>query len=44
MVLITTDQVPIYTPGWRETQFVLTPCRSVLTSIWAGIEPTTIGL
>ena len=42
--LITADQVPIYTPGWREAQFVLTPCPRMLSSnvASAGIEHTTL--
>ena len=30
--LIATDQVPIYTPGWREVQLVLTSCPRMLSS------------
>ena len=41
--LVTTDLAPIYTPGWREAQLVLTPCPRMLSSnvVSAGIEPTT---
>ena len=45
-VLITTDKVPIYTPGWRGAQFVLTPGPRMLSSnvVNDGIEPTILGL
>ena len=39
---ITTDEVPTYTPEWKEAHIVKALCLGVPTSTRAGIEPTII--